>query len=1716
MADYEAGECPHTGLPYRSLPKLKQVQDKQALFMRVVDKVGSKGSEQKRVLIVRYDQLILTEVGSGGKVKRAVSTDRIEEVFFFDNQGTGFRHTLLKFKGDDAELDLLFIQSEDKRNADEPQGAFEAVLRRIAAIRGGEDTLRMSTVTSLQTLDSHSVLSATRSRELKKGDSDLATSPLKKALSSFRSTSSTASPRDRTSKSLPPVSPAASDVESGRGRCKSVAPGGCEGEFGSVVDSPDASFSSMHSGGKSLMFVNESLLPPEAKYPKALAIFDTPSTKLFFIRAVEKRSDKGKWQKRVVALTLKALVLAEHSGKVKRFIRYEHIGSITYQSVPNKMKGKMLQFLVSVPSENLDLLFQQTPEKENASNLTQEAFLETLAQLGAARGSSVKTDAVTGQDFTDTALLKKPAQHVKPFERAVQQRESSVGSNLNASRRTSSWFGGGSRGRGSSQAPSEGETRPRPKSHSPVSALSPATTPQRPQQSSLSPTGSSPNTSTSSFAQQRQESNGSVIVTADGMNLEETLRLLHRVETQEEWDGLQAKHKVQHPMSLALSIKKTFPQEIPRFEEVLRQKGIVFEDVYTNIEESTSPALNPADLPLDADNVLDGEELEELIETFRPEKVSTDMIAVLRQLFGRDIVLHLRVVERIDEHGCTSTRVVTVTPEYLLLCDFQRVVKHAIPLTYIENVDVSPGPVCVVNITTKEGSGVKGLRVRTVRHPKNSDNAQASFPVLLKSLLQKRGIHEPPGAAALPRSDPDTFEAPPASKALVDDDTEEDETEPCSVTGLPIIRCPEPLRASCIQSRNLLYAREVQRPSTRCDDLAAYGRHVETQSAVLSMNCQSVFLCDTDVEEGGCGTLLMLAALKDPLCSRVEGRMIIRLESDADVFDFILDGAFAESSFLELLKRIHQKICAAPAPAAPAVQAAETAAAAVAEPTQMSERQASLASHNLAAASSSSSTPPLCLHASQDGEEPPVPMGLEKLAPPAELSHFFEQYPRMNLLFVRYGEKLSSHGMRQKRALFLTTSRLILVEDTKDMKVKRFIPLQAITDMTIQKVAGRRGILNRGEEEEVSHILLRVPSEGLDLLFIQSYDPRNTSHDQDEFPSVLKKAIAAVGQRIDVNYLDAASNIQDLAQLVKTDHYKSAEKSAAGELERRRSQAKPPLADDRERYIEQLLRDLHAETTKSAELQALVDHLSHESEASGESSVLETERLRARVQAQERELEALRAAAAAAPAAGSAALAPAAEAEGLDAGFAKLASDAGLTGDDVAVFARLRVSRAEHLADVTVGELKAVLPAPLVRRLLRSAGFKEGKTDSQCCEKEKADVPVLAVPGRESDRERKLAQKLRVAHDVNKAQRETISILREQVKVLKAFHSPQRQMSQTSSAPYHSPATCTPPAFHADSAPPAAAAPPAVDAAAVDTAEAQPAQETRAHEVATPAVPEEDGAAVGDSPVHRAAAVPAREAAREAERETSPHREEADAQDAAPAVAAEAFECSNAGGEAAVREAWVEAEGAKARKVSVETAEAEGANVAAVEEEEDTTVEEEIAGSDEETAVEVEAEATEDAEVPVREEAKPAEAAETASSSEVDTAAVPEAEAGAGAEMEAAEPAKTEHAAGESDAGAAAVAEVESTAVPETVPEGKRAGAVAHEEDSQEESAGPVPDTVEIAASRLRQGGVAPIVPVDDREESMAPARPVQTPTLPTPASSAYGVCDNNVHTHHT
>ena len=357
---------------------------------------------------------------------------------------------------------------------------------------------------------------------------------------------------------------------------------------------------------------------------------------------------------------------------------------------------------------------------------------------------------------------------------------------------------------------------------------------------------------------------------------------------------------------------------------------------------------------------------------------------------------------------------------------------------------------------------------------------------------------------------------------------------------------------------------------------------------------------------------------------------------------------------------------------------------------------------------------------------------------------------------------------------------------------------------------------------------MRVPGEQLDLLFVQCHDVRNASHGQDEFGNILRLAVSALGSQMDEE-LVTGTNLSDLAQLVKTDTYKAPavlnsgtrsrghsevdesikitektekfgyEKARADtdevtslkqqllahkeelqkvrtelEMQRLGNTADNTLPDKRDEQIKTLLYDLHAERQKSAELQRLIDHLHREAqEAAGAGNypvdALEMERMRAKLlllEKQKGELEVQLSAQ------GPVSPSPASPVAPVAADFAALLQDAGMTDEERAIFTSLRITHTTHLQDVTGIELRARFPPQLVRRVLRLAGYKEVR-EGDCFV---PDVPSMSpaspsspTVSRPSDG--KLAQKLRVAHDVNKAQRETITILREQIKVLKTLHS---------------------------------------------------------------------------------------------------------------------------------------------------------------------------------------------------------------------------------------------------------------------------------------------------------------------------------------------------------
>ena len=665
--------CPRTGLPYVGLAKLKQFDDK-ALFMRVVQKVSSKNVLQERVLVLTWDKMVLYEIKSPPKVKREVLVADVSLVGFVEDAG-GVRRTLVKCSQDSNSPDLMFVQSNDARNDSNGQADFVTILQAVADKQ--HLALEVSQVATEGELQEMSVLK----RPAEEG------SPLKRAFSSFRSNSSQSPSRNSTRKSLPPLSPT-SDASARAARGKSAPPGGklSDTAFGPNVDSPNGSFNSSHysAAHRSMSVMNEAALPPLARVPPSLKSFNKGDIRIFFIRIVEKRSAKGRWQKRVVILTQNSFVLAETDRQIKRHVRFEKIQHLTYQSVQDdKHAGSVNQYLMKVPGEQ-DLLWSQTHDSRNDRSVTQERFLECLQQIMSARSLKLNAEKVAGEDMEEAAQLKKSENYQKPVVAIREMREqlkrqdswngSANGSPL--SQRSSSWFGGGSRRE--SVAPSEDE-RLRSKSHSPHGPGSAASSPQkRTPQTPLSP-----------------------------LKTDNIMDVLRHVTSQREWEDVQESFQRARCYALCQGMREHLPPaDLQRCVDVLAAKGVAFErSALTQTLDSipgslhsmanltpyqTSPVLQPADIPLPEQPLVDSV-LAEANAAFSPHQCNDTTRSALQTWSKKDVDVPPLYVGPITKHpsDTDAERILVVSMENVFVCDTTHRLKHCVPLDRISGITYS-------------------------------------------------------------------------------------------------------------------------------------------------------------------------------------------------------------------------------------------------------------------------------------------------------------------------------------------------------------------------------------------------------------------------------------------------------------------------------------------------------------------------------------------------------------------------------------------------------------------------------------------------------------------------------------------------------------------------------------------------------------------------------------------------------------------------------------------------------------------------------------------------------------------------------------------------------------------------------------------------------------------------------------------------------------------
>eukprot|EP01065_Artemidia_motanka_P044859 TRINITY_DN6454_c0_g2_i1.p1 TRINITY_DN6454_c0_g2~~TRINITY_DN6454_c0_g2_i1.p1 ORF type:complete len:2038 (+),score=729.00 TRINITY_DN6454_c0_g2_i1:83-6196(+) len=121
-----------------------------------------------------------------------------------------------------------------------------------------------------------------------------------------------------------------------------------------------------------------------------------------------------------------------------------------------------------------------------------------------------------------------------------------------------------------------------------------------------------------------------------------------------------------------------------------------------------------------------------------------------------------------------------------------------------------------------------------------------------------------------------------------------------------------------------------------------------------------------------------------------------------------------------------------------------------------------------------------------------------------------------NVLFARYVQKVGHRGKRASRVLMLTHNRILICEPTPGGggDVKRFVRVEIVTDMIVQELGAAAGLSLKELSQAggfVTRVLLKVPTEGPDILFDQVPDPRNLSNDQNTFPNCLRDLMRKKG-----------------------------------------------------------------------------------------------------------------------------------------------------------------------------------------------------------------------------------------------------------------------------------------------------------------------------------------------------------------------------------------------------------------------------------------------------------------------------------------------------------------------------------------------------------------------------------------------------------------------------
>eukprot|EP01064_Diplonema_japonicum_P000979 TRINITY_DN10645_c0_g1_i1.p1 TRINITY_DN10645_c0_g1~~TRINITY_DN10645_c0_g1_i1.p1 ORF type:complete len:2067 (+),score=538.30 TRINITY_DN10645_c0_g1_i1:71-6271(+) len=1540
----QLGTCPRTGLHYQNLPKMKQFNDNQSLLMKVVEKKSSKGKQQKRVLGLRFDYLILSELTNPPKVKRFVNVGQVKEVHFFDSPNK-IRTTVLKFrptidkqtKQEQNEVDLQFCQSADPRNPSDGQTEFVDILKRIAEVR--KIIISYHTATSLEELSRASALQKDRKggyqspnlilkerrKSLPPEQGGLPASPISKVFSSMRSRSQSSSPTGSRTGSLSPASPKTTNGSlppqsptSRTARGKSAPPSSgieADPDFGATVGSVNGSFSSVPGSTRSrtvsIGVCNEAELPPVIAPPKALASFNEPT--LRFIRVVEKKSAKGQFQKRVIALTHSKLILAELNCSIKRYLSFEYIEHIYYQP-RSKVNGKRIyQYLVKIPSEGVDILFQLSHDDRNEQNEDQDEFQRVIRQIFTARSLNIPFELLPEQpDLVREARLQKPEGWVKPARKAAES------PNSPAKQRTSSWFGGMSRRNSKPpESPKSVNTslpRARQNAEHPDSIPAPVLGPV--------PTKQNGNTLTANKIPDQEPLVSEIY---QGLQDDEQVlfRALANVNTNQQWSDVRRLFKQTHP-----GFHKGDPIEAMQAElrgrdykkcvDILSGKGITIDGPLLKPEERAASAcsgepltrlnsalkrqksdkeeeVSPPVSPFVLRHSANKESVAFLIQEIPPITVP----AALQSAFNdpNTDVLFIRVVERVSNTGHQAPRVLVVTPHHVIVATFMGSIKRYIPLESVQSAVITRSAVRQYLLCVP--SEDSDLHFITSNDERNSDDSQTSLRDLLVKLFQLRSL--PFSVLEVAVEELKEHKRLPAKRRASIAPAAMDGV--CSTTGLPTTPCPAHLMEYDLP--NLLYIRIVEcrngdehKKAVLCINHSTLKLATEGDRVSIQVNSITAVITQVIDHSGVPVTLYLI---------RSEGAKDILIAQTYDE----RNASHNQDTLGELLKDLlafYNK--------------------------EFDERQLppseDITKHvDRVAGSAKTKVEPEQSAPVEQQRKGSVPPGLAIIASPPE----FRQFNASNLLYARIVEKISAKGLKQKRVLMLTTSKLI-VADEKAGVIKREIPAELITDMSLQLTTVKHFF--SGKEETVYTILLRVPSEGLDLLFVQSHDARNASDDQEEFPKILRSLLAHLDKSLVERHVGPSENMSESAVLKRADGHKTPDKHRAKavelkeaesavddmfankapaaqpaptpvpastqeptqvseenttpttpppiptpapipapvpvpvpvaqlatpapepvaapttdspsahvpatpapvvpvqepsrvstpvqessapetqketvpihqtvsieaqELERLREEIRVLRSPERDMEHEQLKRQLQDEVVRSEELKTLVEYLHKENNSNNASpskpvreiDPLEMERLQNEIRTLKKDKSdaenklrlARNAAHQAALAEADAPISPTSLQQVLPSSmrpkkapavdtivdYSKLTEEfilqltqAGVEPHEMSVFNVLSIRQGTDLLDASIAELKEYLPGPLVRRVLRIAGYQPGKTDFHPC----ISINDVPVSSRKEEKARKIAQeRLRIVQSENQSLKETILILKEQIKVLR-------------------------------------------------------------------------------------------------------------------------------------------------------------------------------------------------------------------------------------------------------------------------------------------------------------------------------------------------------------